>query len=376
MLRYMTAGESHGKGLIALIEGLPAGLKLAQKDIDRDLKRRMKGYGRGGRMAIEADRADIISGCRKGRTIGSPVGILIKNRDYKINTLPDVLNPRPGHADLAGIMKYGVKDARDVLERASARETASRVAAGAVAKVFLKELGIAVISHVISVGGVEAETEALSFEEIQARVKSFGKLNCADPRAEKMMCQEIDRAAAEGDTLGGSFEVMASKVPPGLGSYVQWDRRLDASLSRAVMSIPAIKAVSIGKGIEGAARFGSKVHDVIVYEKTKKSFSRTTNNAGGIEGGVSNGETVLVKGFMKPIATLASPLGTVNIKTKKTSGASRERSDVCAVGACSVVAEAVVAIEIASVCMEKFGCDSIGEIKRNFQDYIERLKKM
>ncbi len=376
MLRYMTAGESHGKGLIALIDGVPAGLKLTRVDIDRDLKRRMKGYGRGGRMAIEADSAEIISGCRKGKTIGSPIGILIKNRDSKIDVLPDVLNPRPGHADLAGIMKYALGDARDVLERASARETAARVASGAVAKIFLKEFGITVLSHVMSVGKVEASSDSLSFNEIKKRVKVFGKLNCADPEAEKMMCREIDRAAAEGDTLGGTYEVMVSSVPPGLGSYVQWDRRIDASLARAVMSVPAVKSVAIGRGIEGAASRGSEVHDVIVYDKKKKSFSRVSNNAGGIEGGVTNGEIVIVKGFMKPIATLASPLGTVNIKTKKTSGASTERSDVCAVGSCAVVSEAVVAIEIAAAFMEKFGADSICEIKRNYLSYMADLKKM
>lgn len=376
MLRYMTAGESHGKGLLAIIEGIPAGLKLSEADIDPDLKKRMKGYGRGGRMSIEADAAEIISGCRKGKTIGSPVGILIRNKDHKIDILPDIFNPRPGHADLAGMMKYAFKDARDVLERASARETASRVAAGAVAKVFLREFDITVLSHVLSVGKVTASSGDLSFNEIKKKVSSYGKLNCADPKAEKMMCLEIDQASLKGDTLGGSFEVLADKVPPGLGSYVQWDRRIDFSLAGAVMSIPAVKAVSIGRGIEASFLPGSLVHDEIKYDKNKRSFSRVTNNAGGIEGGVTNGETLIVRGFMKPIATLSSPLGTVNMKTKKMIGASVERADVCAVGACAVVAEAVTALEIASAFMKKFGCDSISEIKRNYKGYLKSLKDM
>jgi chorismate synthase len=376
MLRYLTAGESHGKGLIALIDGVPAGLGLKSKDIDIDLKKRMKGYGRGGRMAIEADKSEIIAGCRKGRTIGSPVGILIKNRDFKIDVLPDVFNPRPGHADLAGMMKYAFRDARNVLERASARETAARTAAGSVAKVFLREFGIKVISHVLSVGRIKAGSGKLSFSEVEKMVKRYGRLNCADRNAEKLMCREIDRAKAGGDTLGGSFEILAEGVPPGLGSYSQWDRRMDSSLAGAVMSIPAVKAVSIGRGIEASFETGSAVHDVIMYGKTKKSFSRLTNNAGGVEGGVTNGETLIVRGFMKPIATLASPLGTVNVKTKRKSSASTERSDVCAVGACSVVAEAVVAFEVAAAFIEKFGSDSMSEIKRNYSSYLEELKKM
>jgi chorismate synthase len=376
MLRYMTAGESHGKGLLALIEGVPAGLKLDGRNIDSELKRRMKGYGRGKRMSIESDKAEIISGCRKGRTIGSPVGIFIRNRDFKIDSLPDVLDPRPGHADLAGVMKYSFTDARDVLERASARETASRVAAGAIARTFLGEFGIEILSHVLSVGKVEARSVNLSFNEIRKRTANFGKLNCADPKAEKLMCQEIDRAALKGDTLGGSFEVVVSEVPPGLGSYVQWDRRIDSALAGAIMSIQAVKAVSIGRGIESSGLAGSETHDAIVYDKKKKSFSRSSNNAGGIEGGVTNGEEVRLRAFMKPIATLSSPLDTVNLKTKKPSKASRERSDVCAVPACAVVAEAVTAIEIASAFMEKFGSDSISEIKRNYAGYLKALKKM
>ncbi len=376
MLRYMTAGESHGKGLMAILEGVPAGLTLSARDIDRDLKRRMKGYGRGKRMAIECDRADIVAGCRKGVTIGSPVGIFIKNRDFKINTLPDVFDPRPGHADLAGVMKYGFKDARDVLERASARETASRVASGAVAKVLLREFGIEILSHVVSVGPVSADVGKLSFQEIKERVRNFGKLNCAEPKAEKAMCREIDKASEKGDTLGGSFEVMVSGAPPGLGSYAQWDRRIDAAFARALMSIPAVKAVSIGRGMESARSMGSDVHDVITYNRAGKCFGRSSNNAGGVEGGVTNGQTIMVTGFMKPIATLMSPLATVNMKSKRKSGASRERSDTCAVAACGVVAEAVVAIEIASAFLEKFGSDSVEEIRRNHKAYLEAVKNI
>ncbi len=376
MLRYTTAGESHGKGLVAVIEGVPAGLGIREKDINIDLKRRMSGYGRGGRMSIEADTAEIISGCRKNRSIGSPVAILIRNRDHKIDVLPDVINPRPGHADLAGMMKYSFNDARDVLERASARETAARTAAGAVAKIFLREFGIEVLSHVTSIGKVDACTAGMPFSDISKKVRSFGKLNCADARAEKLMCMEIDKARVSGDTLGGTFEVVAGNVPPGLGSYVQWDRRMDAALARAVMSIPAVKAVSIGNGIEAASSSGSQVHDAILYDKKKKSFPRATNNAGGIEGGVTNGETLRITGFMKPIATLMSPLRTVNTNTKKASRASTERSDVCAVASCGVVAEAVTALEIAAAFIEKFGSDSISDIKSNYRAYTEKLKKM
>jgi chorismate synthase len=373
MLRYLTAGESHGKGLVAIIDGVPAGLKMDAAFINRELARRMAGYGRGGRMKIESDKAQVLSGCRKGRTIGSPVALLVPNRDYKIDVLPDVRNPRPGHADLAGVLKYGLGDARDVLERASARETAVRVASGAVAKLILAEFGIKVLSHVVMLGGIEADTRKLSLIEIQ-KLAERSDLRCADPDAAARMKAIIDKASAEGDTLGGAFEVIADGVPPGLGSYVQWDRRLDGALSRAVMSIPAVKAVCIGKGMQCAFLKGSAAHDPIGYDKKKKLFTRDTNNAGGIEGGVTNGMPVVIRGYMKPIATLMNALASVDLGTKKTKRASTERSDVTAVPACGVVAEAVVAIELASAFFDKFGGDSISETERNYKGYMKGLR--
>jgi len=369
MFRYITSGESHGKGLMAIVDGVPAGLSMDEDLINSELARRMKGYGRGGRMQIEEDRVQIMSGCRAGVTIGSPVGMLILNKDHKIDELPDVSCPRPGHADLAGIQKYGFKEARSVLERASARETAARVAAGSVAKIILGCFGIKVMSHVTMLGGVEADTSGLAHEEISALVEK-SDLRCADAEAASRMREEIDRAKEAGDTLGGAFEVSALGVPPGLGSYTQWDRRLDGALARAVMSIPAVKACSIGKGIECAEKKGSETHDGITYDGKTGRFSRLSNNAGGIEGGVTNGETVIIKGFMKPIATLASPLDSVDIKTGAKSSAATERSDVTAVPACGVVAESAVAIEIAAAFLDKFGGDSMEEIKRNYEGYM------
>ena len=374
MLRYMTAGESHGKGLMAVLEGLPAGLKLDKGFINGELVRRMKGYGRGGRMSIEKDTAEIISGCRRGNTIGSPVGMLIWNRDSRIDKMPKVSSPRPGHADLAGMIKYGFDNARDVLERASARETAARVAVGAVVKLLLGEFGITVASHVTMIGEVCAETGHLSFAEL-VKAAERSNVRCADKKAARLMRSAIDMAGKEGNTLGGAFEVIADGVPPGLGSYVHWDRRLDGNMARAVMSIPAVKAVSIGTGIESASLAGSEVHDEIVYEKNKKSFKRLSNNAGGVEGGVTNGEQIVVKGFMKPIATLAKPLRSVNVSSKKESRAARVRADILAVPACGVVAEAALALEIASSFLEKFGRDSMGEIKRGFSAYLKDIRK-
>jgi chorismate synthase len=349
MLRYMTAGESHGKGLLSIIDGMPAGLKIDEKFINAELKRRMGGYGRGKRMSIEDDKAEMIAGCRKGTTIGSPIGIMVGNKDHTIDELPDVKCPRPGHADLAGLLKFGFKDARSVLERASARETAARVAAGAVAKLFLKEFKIEVSSNVTMVG---------------------------QAKDEKSIREEIDKAKEAGDTLGGSFEVVAEGVPAGLGSYAQWDRRLDGALARAVMSIPAVKAVSIGDGIESAGRKGSETHDAITYNAKTKGFERASNNAGGIEGGITNGSPVVVNGFMKPIATLREPLKSVDVDTKKEALAATERSDVSAVTACSVVAESSIALEIASAFLEKFGGDSLQQVRKNYEAYLESLKKM
>lgn len=377
MLRYMTAGESHGKGVAVILDGVPAGLKMDESFINSELKKRMHGYGRGGRMAIEEDSAEIISGCRKGVTIGSPVGILVSNKDFKIDELPEVKCPRPGHADLAGMQKYGLEDARNVLERASARETVGRVAAGSIAKLILKEFGIRILSHVTMIGALKAKTEGLSFDEILKAIDvSKSKLRCADKEAEKLMCAEIDKASKAGDTLGGSFEVIASGIPPGLGSYAQWDKRIDGRLAGALMSIPAIKAVSIGSGIECASMEGSKVHDEITYASKEKLFTRQSNNAGGTEGGVTNGMPIVLTGFMKPIATLGTPLKSVDIDTKKEALAARERADVTAVPAAGVVAESAVAIEIASGFLEKFGGDSIKETQRNYQSYMDSLKAM
>ena len=370
----MTAGESHGKGLVAIIDGVPAGLVIAESYINNELARRMSGYGRGKRMEIEKDTIEIIAGMRRGRTIGSPIGLVVYNRDYKIEELPEILCPRPGHADLAGMLKYGFKDARNVLERASARGTAVRVAAGSVAKLILKEFDIRIISHVTAIGLVKADTASLSFNELAKAENS--ELRCADAEAVTDMKREIDKAIKAGDTLGGAFEVVADGVPPGLGGYSEWDRKLDGLLARAVMSIQAVKGVAIGKGIESSSKLGSEVHDAIVYDSTKKEFRRTTNTAGGIEGGVTNGEMVIVKGFMKPIATLSNPLKSVDILTKKEAKAATERSDVTAVPACGVIAEAAVAFELASAFLAKFGGDSILEARRNYDSYMKSLREM
>ena len=344
MLRYLTAGESHGKSLVAILEGCPANLSLSAEDIDRDLARRQVGYGRGPRMQIEKDKAEIISGIRKGKTIGSPISILIPNRSTELFE-KIVTALRPGHADLAGALKYDQKDARNVLERSSARETAARVAIGAVARKLLAEFKIRILSKVVEIGGAKQERE-------------WKKL--------------IDQAREKGDSLGGIFEIMASGVPAGLGSYVQWDRRLDGNLARTVMSIPAVKGVEIGLGFGVAALPGSKVHDEIFYAKGKGFFHRT-NNAGGLEGGVTNGEPVVVRAAMKPIATIGSPLRSVDLVSKKAVSAHVERSDVCAVEAAAVIGEAAIALEIANAFLEKFGGDSLEELRDNFSAYQKRL---
>jgi len=346
MLRFLTAGESHGEALAGILEGMPAGLRIDAADINKDLRRRQEGYGRGMRMQIENDRAKILSGLIKGVTIGSPIAIVIENKDFSIDKLPAVKNPRPGHADLAGILKYGFKDARCVLERASARETAVRTGIGAICKILLKEFGICVTSRVLMIGGAKSE---------------------------KMMKEKIDEAKKSKDTLGGIFEVIIKGVPPGLGSCAHCDMRLDANLSGAIMSIPAIKAVEIGDAIECAGRLGSKAHDEIFYSR-EKGIYRKTNNAGGVEGGMSNGEDIIVRGYMKPISTLMDGLTTIDIDTKKQVKASTERSDVCAVPAAGVVGEAVAAFVIARVFLEKFGGDSVIEIKRNYKGYTAGLK--
>ena len=373
MLRYLTSGESHGKCLVSVIEGVPAGLELNGSAVNGELCRRMMGFGRGKRMQIESDRVEILSGVRKGLTIGSPVALLINNRDHSIDRLPVVVEPRPGHADLGGVLKYGLKDIRDVLERASARETAARVAVGAVAKSLLEQFGIRVASHVIVIGKVRSEAKGLGFNQI-IMISEKSSVRCADPDASRLMCKEISEAAEQGDTLGGVFEIVINGCPPGLGSYVQWDRRIDACLAKAVMSIQAVKGVGFGVGFESAIRKGSAVHDEIFYDK-KRGFYRKTNNSGGIEGGMTNGEDVIIQAAMKPISTLRKPLASVNIRTKKPVSATVERSDVCAVPAAGVVGEAVCAIEIANAMTEKFGGDSVAEMRRNYEGYLEQVRK-
>ncbi len=369
MLRYLTAGESHGRGLLAILDGFPAGLKINEKFINSELKARQAGYGRGGRMKIEADRVEIWGGVRGGISIGAPLGMLIRNKDFNIEELPPVTAPRPGHADLAGAQKYGHRDIRNVLERASARETAARVALGALAQLILSEFTIRVESWIEVLG--EIMIGEVSEEERRERLKT-SLLNCPDPAAESKMIELIDRARGDGDSLGGVFRVEAIGLPPGLGSYSQGDTRLDGRLAAGVMSIPAIKGVEIGPGFEMAHLSGSKVHDEII--RTEDGLCRLTNRAGGIEGGVSNGEKIIIRVAMKPIPTLGKPLKTVDLKTGQPADAARERADVCALPAASVVGRAVVALELARVFLEKFGGDSITEIRRNYSAYQAGLK--
>ena len=372
-LRYFTAGESHGQCLIGVIEGLPAGLKLDGDRINRDLARRQKGYGRGGRMKIETDTAEVLSGMRRGETIGSPVTLMVRNKDFKINELPPVTKPRPGHADLAGVIKYDREDARDILERASARETTMRVAVGAVCKQLLAEVGIDIVGHLVALGSVQAKTDGLSLPQIRERSEA-SETRCADPEAEKLMIAAIDAAKVQGDTLGGIFEVIATGLPIGLGSHVQWDRKLDANIARALMSIQAIKGVETGLGFETARRFGSQVHDEILPAE-QGVFTRASNNAGGFEGGMTNGQPVVVRAAMKPLSTLMKPMRSVDIKTQEEVKATVERSDVCAAPAAAVIGEAVVAIELAVALLDKFGGDSVTELKRNVESYRQACRR-
>jgi len=412
MLRYLTAGESHGKCLTGILEGVPANLSITEGDINKELARRQTGYGRGNRMAIEKDKAEITSGVRFGRTPGSPITIMIQNRDWEnwkevmsiesgqwsVVSGQCVTRPRPGHADLAGALKYGHYDIRNILERSSARETAVRVAVGAICKRFLDEFGIRVMSWVVEIGGVSIDTRhetqdtrlksgVLSLESVFSLAES-SDVRCPDKKISEKMRKAIDKARKNGDSLGGIFEVAVTGVLPGLGSHVQWDRKLDANLAKALMSIQAIKGVEVGMGFEVAGRFGSEVHDEIFYKpgqgtrgKGQESwplvprFYRKTNNAGGIEGGMSNGEPILLRAAMKPIPTLYKPLRSVDINTKRSFQASVERSDICAVPAASVIGEAVVALEIANAFLEKFGGDSLDEIKRNYRGYLEYLRR-
>jgi chorismate synthase len=392
MLRFLTAGESHGQALLVTIDGVPAGLHLDIEALNQQLRRRQGGYGRGRRMQIESDRAQVMAGVRHGRTTGAPVGLLIPNKDwvnwqqtmYVEPEAPegatgvkrgDVTRPRPGHADFAGAMKYGHTDIRDVLERASARETASRVAAGSLARQLLAAFDIRLASHVTAIGGVLlAADRTVSFAEASA-IPEDAPLRCVDEERQQQMIAAIDAARDAGDTLGGAFEIIATGVPPGLGSYVQWDRKLDGRLAQAVMCIHAIKAVGIGIGPDVALRPGSKVHDEILPPAGGAGPVRPTNNAGGLEGGVTNGEDLRVTGFMKPIATLMNPLRSVDLRTLQDAPAAIERSDVCAVPAAAVVAEAMVAFVLADAFLEKFGGDSIDEVRRHYAATSEHIRQ-
>jgi chorismate synthase len=392
MLRFSTAGESHGESLVALLSGVPAGVPIDEARVNRELWRRQQGYGRGGRMRIETDTAHFLSGVRHGKTIGSPIAIAIENRDWKnwTEALPvgvgdpakhkAVASPRPGHADLAGALKFDFPDARYVLERASARESTARVAAGAVAKQLLLELGIDVASHVIRVGGAELERDA-GWEEIAAlRGKDEVLLNCVDAEAEARMKAEVDAVLRTGDTVGGVFEIVVHGAPPGLGTCANWDERLDGVLAQAVMSLQAVKAVEIGRGVTAAESLGSEVHDAIGYAREAANgrhtrFTREHNNAGGVEGGISNGEDIVVRGYLKPISTLRRPLQSVRFDTREETKAAYERSDVCVVPAAGVAAEAMVALAVAKLALEKFGGDSLRELKRNYDGYVEQVGK-
>ena len=384
-LRFLTAGESHGEALTTVIDGIPAGLPLAEADINEDLARRQRGYGRGGRMKIERDQAHISSGVRWGMTLGSPITLTIQNRDWEnwkqtmsVGAPPEgtapktVTRPRPGHADLAGAMKYAHHDIRNVLERSSARETTARVAVAGVAKKLLGEFGITILSHVIEIGGIRVGALELPWDEIRRRAEE-SEVRCADPETERAMIEAIDRAKAAGDTLGGVFEVVALGCPVGLGSYVQWDRKLDGLLAQAFCSIHAIKGAEVGLGFETARRPGSQVHDEILLDKDG-GFQRASNSAGGLEGGVTNGQPVIVRAAMKPLSTLRKPLRSVDTQTKEAVEAVVERSDVCAVPAAGVVGEAMMAIVLAAAFLDKFGGDSMDEIRRNYQGYLDYLK--
>jgi chorismate synthase len=387
MLRFYTAGESHGQALLAFVSGLPAGLAVDIEFINRELHRRQLGYGRGGRQKIEKDRADIFAGVRHGRTIGAPVALRIENRDWanwqkilpvEATSAPEaesrkLVAPRPGHADLAGSQKFNFHDARYVLERASARETAARVAAGAFAKQLLKQFGTETAGHTIQVGHARLERSA-TWQEIQAVSEDLeSPLRCVDAETQEKMKAEVDAALKAGDTVGGVFEIVAHNVPVGLGSHAQWDEKLDGRLAQALMSVQAVKAVEIGSGVLAAGSYGSEVQDQISYDKTAGRFRRGSNRAGGLEGGITNGEDVVIRGYLKPISTLRKPLGTVDMVTKEPVQAAYERSDWCVVPAGSVAGEAMVALVLADAFLQKFGGDSLAELRRNFESYAQQI---
>ncbi|MFA6599732.1 MAG: chorismate synthase [Candidatus Omnitrophota bacterium] len=371
MLSYVTTGESHGKYLAAIVEGLPSGLRVDLEAVQRELARRQLGYGRGGRQKIESDRVEILGGVLKGISTGAPVGLLLANRDFKIDQMGELERPRPGHADLAGALKYD-QGIRAVLERASARETAMRVAAGALARLLLSEFGIRIASHVVQIGPAVAEEAGDLSVDTLLKLTEGSELNCAYPKAEQVMKAAIDQARRKKDTLGGAFEVCAAGLPPGLGSYVHHDRKLDGQLAQHLMSLQSVKAVEIGCGTRAAGLFGSEAHDEIFYDG-KRKYYRKTNRAGGVEGGMTNGSDLRVRVTMKPISTLAQPLASVNMKTKRPERADFERSDVCAVAAGSVIGENSVAFVLARAFLEKFGGDSMTEIRRNFDGYLKRI---
>lgn len=386
---FITAGESHGKGLVAVVEGLPAGLTVDAGYINHQLWRRQQGYGRGGRMKIESDEAEILSGIRHGKTLGSPVALLIRNRDHEnwldvmaaepreINEekrARKVTRPRPGHTDLAGGLKYDTHDLRDILERASARETAARVAVGALARLLIKEAGIEVSSHVAMIGGLPDSPVSATWEQIAA-LPDDSPLRCVDSEVEQQMIALIDATKDAKDTLGGIFEVVARGAVAGLGSHTHWNHKLDGRLAQAIMSIHAVKAVEIGAGVGVSRITGSNVHDEIGYDTSERRFTRPTNRAGGIEGGITNGEEVRVRGHLKPISTLRRPLSSVDVITKEESAAAFERSDIVAVTAAGVIGEAMVAIVLADTVLEKFGGDSLAEMKRNFDGYLEQTRQ-
>ena len=387
MLQFATAGESHGQALIAWISGLPAGLRIDLEFVNSELHRRQLGYGRGGRQKIEKDRAEALAGIRHGQTIGAPIALRIENRDWanweRAMAVEDreedrqsrrpLTAPRPGHADLAGALKLNLHDARYILERASARETAARVAVGGIAKQLLREFGCEILSHVVAVGHVRLERQA-SWSEIQAVCANLDSpLRCVDAEAETRMKQEVDHVLRAGDTVGGIFEVVAHGAPPGLGSHMQWDAKLDGQLARAIMSIQAVKAVEIGAGMTAAGSYGSEVQDEIAYDEEARRFRRSSNRAGGLEGGITNGEDVVVRGYLKPISTLRRALGTADLVTKESVQAAYERSDVCVVPAGGIAGEAMTALVLAGAFMEKFGGDSLGETRRNFEGYMRQV---